>query len=350
MIRPPIAILKSLWSQGEDGRWGVASMKGIELKPRQGCEPDYFTIDSDIELMTRSPRGMSVYQVLASFGTNEFLMKQSILPVVAWCEGDEQIRTTGTASVISCSGLVMTAAHVLMDPLESNYGATRSGEGLEYADALNFGVFIPVSPATGRRGVTFFPFEKLWLWGKWKESPLFNQPPRFEFSTDVAICKISELPAGTAHQPLNMSLNPFIKQEAAYSIGYAEMAPIPVEYKNGAMSIREFPADLYVSIGAVEDVFPQNHVERNVPTPGPCFDFRAKIPGKMSGAPVFGGGGAVIRGVVSRSYEGERHAYGAMLGPAMELPLDESQTSRRTLRSLVQEGNEGIAEVYGMGL
>ena len=120
------------------------------------------------------------------------------------------------------------------------------------------------------------------------------------------------------------------------------------------MSIGEFPADLYISIGAVKEVFPQNHTERNVPTPGPCFDFDAKIPGKMSGAPVFGGGGAVIRGVVSRSSEGEgeseRHAYGAMLGPAMELPLDEPQTSGRTLRSLTQAGNEGIAQVSGMGL
>ena len=128
------------------------------------------------------------------------------------------------------------------------------------------------------------------------------------------------------------------------------MAPIPLEYKNGAMSIKEFPADLYVSIGAVNEVFPQNHTERNVSTPGPCFDFQAKIPGKMSGAPVFGGGGAVVRGVVSKSFSGDRQAYGVMLGPAMELPLDEPQTRGRTLRSLMQMGNEGCAQVHGMGL
>lgn len=277
-------------------------------------------------------------------------MKQSILPVVAWCQGDELIHIIGTASVISCSGYVMTAAHVLVDPFERGYGAKRQGDSLEYFQALNFGVFIPISPAIGMSGVTFCPFEKFWLWGKWKNSPLLHEPSRFEFATDVAICKIPELPNEAAHQPLNMSLNPFTRDETAYSIGYAEMQAIPVKYNDGAMSIRKFPADLYVSVGAVKQVFPRNHMERNVPTPGPCFEFHAKIPGKMSGAPVFGANGAVIRGVVSRSFYGERLAYGSMLGPAMELPLDEPGTSGRALRSLMREGNEGIAQVHGMGL
>jgi hypothetical protein len=351
MIQPPIAILKSLWARRDDGLWAVTELKGLNLKPKEGCEPDYFTIDSDIELMTRRLKGMSLHQVFTSFGTTEFLMRQSILPIVAWCDGDELIRTIGTASVISCSGYLLTAAHVLIDPFESGYGASRTDDGLDYADGLNFGAFVPINPATGRDGVTFFPFEKWWLWGKWKQSPLVHESAQFELATDVAVCKIPELPHGAAHQPLSMSLNPFITDEAAYSVGYAEMAPIPIEYKNGAMSIRKFPAELYVSIGKVREVFPMNHKERNRPlTPGPCFEFDAKIPGKMSGAPVFGGGGAVIRGVVSTSLGDQRSARGSMLGPAMDLPLDEPQTSGRTLRSLMQGENEGIAQVYGSGL
>ena len=110
------------------------------------------------------------------------------------------------------------------------------------------------------------------------------------------------------------------------------------------------PADLYVSTGSVGEVFQRNHTERNVPTPGPCFDFQAKITGKMSGAPVFGGEGAIIRGVVSRSFQGERHAYGAMLGPAMDLPLHQPGISGRTLRTLMRAGNEGMAQVHGHGL
>lgn len=350
MIQPPISIMKNLWSRREDGIWEICDAKSLTLKPRNGCEGDYFNIDSDIELMTQNPSGMDIQQVLSSFGPTEFLMKQSIVPVVAWVEGDSYIRVIGTASIVSCSGYVLTAAHVLLDPYEGGYGAKRQGKVVEYFSELNFGIILERSPATGMPGSTFCKFEKSWIWGEWKESPLIHEQPKFNPSTDVAICKISELPPGRVHQPLNMSLNPFLQNESAYSIGYAEMAPIPIEYKNGKMVIQQFPADLYVSIGHVNEVYPQNHIEMNIPTPGPAFDFHAKIPGKMSGAPIFGAKGAIIRGVVSRSFEDERHASGAMLGPAMDLPLDVPEVNGRTLRSLMQEGNEGIAQVHGLGL
>jgi hypothetical protein len=94
------------------------------------------------------------------------------------------------------------------------------------------------------------------------------------------------------------------------------------------------------------NLFPDNHQRRDVPTPGPCFDFRARIPGKMSGGPIFGGDGAVVRGVISSSYSSERHAYGAMLGPMMQLPLGGGMT----LKEMMNSGNEGIAKVQGEGL
>ena len=108
--------------------------------------------------------------------------------------------------------------------------------------------------------------------------------------------------------------------------------------------------DLYVSIGNVGKVFAENHVTKDVRTPGPCFDFDAKIPGKMSGAPIFGAKGAVIRGTVSGSYSGENHAYGAMLGPIMDVALNEPGVSGRSLKTLLKAVNEGIGDVYGQGL
>jgi len=173
---------------------------------------------------------------------------------------------------------------------------------------------------------------------------------KFEYLTDIAICKIAEMPHGAAHQPLGLSLNPFVPGEAAYSLGYAEMKNIPLEHGDGPASFKDFPMDLYVSIGEAMQIFPQNHLRKDVSTPGPCFDFKAKIPGKMSGAPIFGANGAVIRGVVSGSFSGESHAFGAMLGPAMDLPLFEPPNNHRTLRALMESGNEGIARIHGMGL
>lgn len=350
MTQPPISILKSLWARTRTREWAVSDLKELKLAPKHGCSSDYFSIDSKFELMTNNASGMSLHQVFSSFGSTEFLLRQSIVPVVAWCEGDDFIRTVGTASLISCTGYVLTAAHVLLDPFEAGYGAHRSGDGIEYEDTLNFGVIIPIRNLPGPIGAIFAPFSKLWCWGRWRDSPLIHESSRFEPTTDIAICKIPELPCDGAHQPLAMSLNPFQRNEWAYSIGYAEMAPIPLIYKNDRPRIGDFSASLYVSVGRVNDLYPLNHIEREVPTPGPCFDFLAKVPGKMSGAPIFGGGGAVIRGVVSRSFQDERHAFGSMLGPAMDLPIDEPNAVGRTLRSLMEAGTEGIARITGVGL
>ncbi len=343
-----IGILKSLWDRDQSGRWGVRDLKGITLRPRSGYDNDYFQYESEMELMTNNPRGMSVHELFASFGPTDFLMKQSIVPVVAWSDHETEIRCIGTACVISCSGYVMTACHVLLDPQERGYGkVTRSGNTLIFGPELQMGVIIPTSPAYGRRGFRFFPFERSHYWGEWKNSPLLHEKETFNILTDIAICKIPEMPDGQAHQPLNLSLNRFKGGEKAYAFGYAEMDDIPIEIKNGQQVIKDFEQNLFVSVGEVTEVFPENHIKRDVPTPGPCFDFKAKIPGKMSGGPILGAEGAVVRGVVSRSFSGEKHAYGAMLGPVMHLPLTEGG---QTLRTMMETGNEGITRVQGQGL
>jgi hypothetical protein len=99
-------------------------------------------------------------------------------------------------------------------------------------------------------------------------------------------------------------------------------------------------------VGEVSTLFPDNIQERHVPAPGPCFDFKAKIPGKMSGAPIFGAQGAIVRGVVSRSFSGEKHAYGSMLGPFMKVEFEPA----KTLETMMKAGNEGIPQVIGEGL
>jgi hypothetical protein len=342
-----VSIFKTLWVKGPDGRWMINGMKGLDLKPREGFNPAFFPFQSQMELLTEHPRG-SVHDIFSSFGPTDFLLKQSIVPVVAFAEGDTTIRCIGTASIISCSGYVMTACHVLLDPADRNYGdVVRTGNTLTFGKDLQMGVLIPVSAAYNAGSfLRFFSFETCWYWGEWKESPLFHQPDQFQYLTDIAICKISEMPDGTAHQPLNLSLNPFRVGETAYALGYALMDDIPFRVKDGRVILQPFTHDLYVSVGDVMTLFPQNHVEPVVSTPGPCFDFKAKIPGKMSGGPIFGADGAVVRGVVSRSFSGESHGYGAMLGPIMHLALGE----RGTLKDLMDSGNEGIARFKGRGI
>ncbi len=348
-IKSPIAVLKPLWTKHCDGQWGIHALKSLQLSSNSVADQEYFLLDGDVQLMSTSP-SKNIHEVLASFGSASFLMKQSIVPVVSWRTGDERIKCVGTATIISCSGYVLTAAHVLMDPVESRHGGHRDGNSINYDQDLEFGVLIPTSPAYGVNGFRFFPFEKFWLWGSWKDSLLVHEPSTFTYTTDIAICKIPEIPNDAAHQPFSLSINPFAVGESAYAIGYAEMDDIPIKFDAGQLSVSRFEWNLYVSIGSIMTVFHNNHVEKAVPTPGPCFDFNARIPGKMSGAPVFGAQGAIVRGVVSRSFSGEEHAYGAILGPAMDLPLDEPSARGRTLRCLIGSGREGFAQVFGAGL
>jgi hypothetical protein len=342
-----VEILKSLWRKTQDGGWGIHDLKGLKFKPRAGFGSDFFPYESQLELMTSCPGTSSVHELFTSFGSTDFLMKQSILPVIAWVEGENFIRCIGTAFVISCTGYLITACHVLLDPQDRKYGkVVRGGNAIRFMDGMHMGVLIPINPALGYRGNLFFAFEQCWYWGEWKDSPLLHEDETFDILTDIAVCKIPLMPDGTGHQPLNLSLNCFVKDENAFAFGYAEMDDIPLEIKEGRLTIPDFEQDLYVSVGQVMDVFPDNHQRKDVPTPGPCFDFRAKVPGKMSGGPILGGDGTVVRGVISRSFSGEKHAYGAMLGPVMHLPLAEDMT----LRQLMKSGNEGIAEIQGAGL
>ncbi len=177
-IKSPIAVLKPLWTKHSDGQWGIHALKSLELSSNPAADQKYFLLDGDVQLMSTSP-SRNIHEVLASFGSASFLMKQSIVPVVSWKAGDEHIRCVGTATIISCSGYVLTAAHVLMDPVESRHGGHRDGNSLKYDEDLTFGVLIPASPSYGFDGFRFFPFEKFWLWGVWKDSPLVHEPSVF---------------------------------------------------------------------------------------------------------------------------------------------------------------------------
>jgi hypothetical protein len=338
-----VSILKCLWRR-ENGQWVIGDIKGLRLQAPDKSDQSFFPIDSQLELLSSHPAGIGIESYV---GTTENILQQSVLPVVAWLEGEMQARCIGTAFVVSCTGYVLTAAHVALDPIERDYGPiSKEGRRVTIGDRLNMGVLIPHNSLLRRPGATFYGFERCAYWGEWIVNPLFHKQDEFKYLTDVAICKIPEKPDGTAHQPLNLSLNAFKVMEKAFAIGYAEMDNIQFEVRKGELLIQNPKLRIYVSVGRVMNTFPQNHLRKDVPAPGPCFDFHALIPGKMSGAPIFGADGAIVRGLVSRSFSGEKHAYGAMLGPAMHLNIGDGLT----LRSVMEAGRDGIAKVHGAGL
>ncbi len=178
-IEFPISILKSLWSRRADGQWQINDLKGLEMSSGNAEEERFFVLRGEVQLMTKSPNA-GMEEILTMFGPTEFLMQQSIVPVVSWLEGEQAMKCIGTASVISCTGYLLTASHVLMDPIESGYGAVRQGQNIKHHDNFNFGVLIPFGPPgigmTFKKGLRFFPFEKMWNRGDWKQSPLIHEP------------------------------------------------------------------------------------------------------------------------------------------------------------------------------
>ncbi|NCO04174.1 MAG: hypothetical protein GW903_08290 [Alphaproteobacteria bacterium] len=347
-----IGILKTIWKKGENGSWSGHDLQGIDLKPREGFEKDYFKIESEMTLMTQSP-GPIMDNLFATFGMTEFLVRQSIVPIVAWNDGDKEMRCIGTGFFISASGLLLTAAHVIRDPVDENYtNLTQVGEKSQrLGNDLRYGILLPANPAM--KGAPFLkpspmhdakwfmcPFEWALHWGKDHESPLPSQKPEFKLDIDIAVCKVSEHDFIGPYQPLNIGLHNLKLDDKAVAIGYPEM-------RNIRLNGDDYQPELTVSVGSVTAIYHDNITEKQNSTDGPNFEFNAKIPGKMSGSPILVGGGIITKGVVSRSLGSEaNHATGCLISSMMELPLMKG----KRLLNLMDDGTEGIAKFVGSGL
>ncbi len=112
MPKDKIGILKSIWKKNDAGVWTGHDLKSIGLNPRKGFAQDYFKIENEVNLMTQRP-GYIMNDFFATFGTTEFLVRQSIVPIVAWNDGDEEIRCIGTGFFISASGLSVETDRLL---------------------------------------------------------------------------------------------------------------------------------------------------------------------------------------------------------------------------------------------
>ncbi len=347
-----IGILKSIWRRDQTGKWIIHDMQGIDLKPREGFTKDYFKINDEMVLLTQRP-GNVFNNFFASFGLTEFLVRQSIVPIVAWNEGDEEMRCIGTGFFISATGYLLTAAHVLRDPIDEKYASVSKIDKHKHrlSETLHFGVLLPTNPAMRTapfiklppavREAKWFmcPFEWANHWGKYVESPLIHEKAEFKLDVDIGVCKVREYPLIGPYQPLNIGMHNLTVGDRAVAIGYGEM-------KNIRMSNDDYQPELIVSVGSVTTIFRDNILKKGNPTPGPNFEFSAKIPGKMSGGPILVGGGVLTKGVVSRSWQNENHATGCLIAPMMSLPLVDG----KSLLDLQRTGNEGIAQLVARGL
>jgi hypothetical protein len=208
-----ISILKSLWRKNASGAYVIHGIKGIDLNPREGFEADYFKIKDEMVLLTETP-GAIFENIFSTFGFTEFLVRQSIVPIVAWNEGDQEIRCIGTGFFISASGLLLTAAHVIRDPVDEQYvNLTQVADNaFKFDKSLNVGVMLPANPAMKtapsifgvrdeiREAKSFIaPIEWAQHWGQEVLSPLFHMKPEYKLDLDIAVCKVKENAIGGSY-------------------------------------------------------------------------------------------------------------------------------------------------------
>jgi hypothetical protein len=152
----------------------------------------------------------------------------------------------------------------------------------------------------------------------------------FKLTSDIAICKVREKAGNYPHQPLAIIQSGIVGTgmgvgSHACALGYAGMADFDIDLNPAGQITAHKKFNLHGSTGKLIEFFPDNFVKPVVSTPGPCFSFGAKIPGGMSGGPIFDREGIFVHGVISRGWEDEsgpeRFSFGSMLRPSMGLPI-----------------------------
>lgn len=341
---PPkaLSILKPLYGRGNDGRYGIQHLAVVPLAARAQDASDFFQIQND--LLHAQPNYVST--VLATLG-------QSIVPVVAVVRGERLIRCLGTGFFVSASGLFITAAHVIIDPIERSYGGAREIEEMTWAfDELEVGVLTSTNPIFEPEGWIFRPIEWASFLAQRAEHPLPIPNTSLKLTTDIAICKARQSTTASFYQPLSIiqqgirGLGLAIGKRAT-AIGYAGMQDVAFEENQVGARIGDIRFNLHVASGYVLEHFPNNLSERVVRTPGACFAAALKLPGGMSGSPVFDDEHMYVHGVVSSGWEGEggpiKHGYGSMLGHSLSIPI--RPLSGKTLTDLIREGEHGMPQI-----
>ena len=135
----------------------------------------------------------------------------------------------------------------------------------------------------------------------------------------------------------------------AYALGYAGMTDVELELKKEGQIVGNHNFHLHGSIGTILEQYPDNFEKKEMPTPGPCFSFAAKILGGMSGGPIFDREGVYVHGVVSKGWEDERgpsqYSFGSMLRPSMGLPI--SRMNGASLDMIQASSTEGMGILRG---
>ena len=345
--RSKLELLKLHFDKKKKGKWGIAAMKGIPLIAREGAGDGFFPIQDD--LVVAQP---------AFVGTIKSVLGQSIVPVVAHVQGERLLRCLGTGFFVSCSGLLITAAHVISDPIERQYGGIKELDDLTWhARDLHIGVMIPLNPLLQTKGYIFRSIEWSTFLSERADHPLPIAGVNLKLKSDIAICKVAAIAEDIPHQPLTIVQSGVVGTgmavgKTATAVGYGDMRDVELARQSDHVLSGDFFFDLHASTGVIVEHFPDNFSEPRVPTPGPCFSASLQLPGGMSGSPIFDAEGIYVHGVVSKGWIDEsgptKFGFGSMLAPSLHLPI--KPLGNRSLLELHRADEHGFPKLSGPGL
>jgi len=346
--KPALEILKTHFGKNQDGRWAIVGLKSIPLRPRDGGQENGFFLVED-DLVVVQP---------AFVGTISSLLGQSIVPIVAHVPCEHVLRCLGTGFFISCSGLLVTAAHVITDPIERQYGSVKELDNRTWSPGnLTLGIMLPLNPIFQGSGYLFREIEWATFLAERAEHPLPIAGVNLKLTSDTAICKVSPLAEGVPHQPLAIVQPGLVGTgmaagKTATAIGYGGMREVELQQESDRVISGDFCFDLHASTGLILERFPDNGAKRHVPAPGACFSAALQLPAGMSGSPIFDDEGIYVHGVVSKGWMDAsgpvRFGYGSMLAPSFGLPIEPMRN--KTLRELHSAEEHGFPKFSGPGI
>lgn len=343
---PSLELLKLWFGPRTERGWEIASLAPMTLRAETSVNPGFYSIRDEMVVMQPNIAG-----------TTNFILGQSIVPIVCQVAGEPTLRCLGTGFFISCSGLLITAAHVITDPIERQYGGMREEDHITWrATDLTLGVMIPLNPLFHGDAYIFRRIEWSSFLGERTSSPLPFGRKDLRLTSDIAICQVDPIAQDTPFQPLiivqkGMAGIGMQVGKRASAIGYGELAEIELEAIGSNSFSGDFPFKFHASRGEILERFPDNSAKREVKTPGACFSASLRLPGGMSGSPIFDDGGIYVHGVVSSGLVDENGVsdlgYGSMLSHSLHIPIRTLES--KTLSELLQGNEHGFPKLQGPG-
>ena len=181
-------VLKTFWQRRGRQLLEISALKGLDLTGTQIA-----AINCSHSRRSLSSRRVRQRQEIPfqSMGTVRSFMGESVVPIVANVHGESRLRCVGTGFSVSCTGLLITAAHVITDPIERKYGGVAEHDEVTWLTReLNFGVLVRTNPIFQRPGFVFYPFEWTMFLAEKRSNPLPFRDVDLKLNSDIAICKV----------------------------------------------------------------------------------------------------------------------------------------------------------------